>query len=83
MTKQRSPAEVRFLQLATAVVETLHEVGEPVPNGHIYMALQHKGVQLDEHNQLMSTLQRAGLVTIQYDFVRLTERGQATAVAAG
>lgn len=50
------------MQIAGLIVETLAEVPEGGPSGHIYMALQHAGVDLDTYQTILGALKRAKLV---------------------
>lgn len=55
--------ETMLKQILGAVVETVREAGPTgAPGGHIYAALMHVGVTLDQYERIMAELVRAELV---------------------
>lgn len=54
------------LQVVLAVAETIREVGE-APAGHIYAALNAKGVTMEGYQSIIRTLKNTGLVKERND----------------
>lgn len=60
--------------LAT-IITSLAETGGEAPAGHIYAALM-AHYTLDDYNDIMSVLKRAGLVTEERHLVTITSAGR-------
>lgn len=55
--------ETMLKQILGAVVETVREAGPTgAPGGHIYAALMHVGVTLDQYERIMDTLVQAKIL---------------------
>ncbi len=64
-----------------ATIETLAEVPEGTgPEGHLYMAMQHFGIDLDGYQTLVGIMVESGLVTrVAGPQLRITTKGRALA----
>lgn len=66
MTPERAQAKaLDFVhQIVTAIIETVNESDPTIgaPGGHLYAALMHAGINLDQFEKIMSTLVQSGRV---------------------
>ncbi len=60
-----------LVQLAAAILDTL-----PAPSGHIYAALATHGCTPDQYAQILGALSETGLVMLDGQFIRITEKGE-------
>lgn len=55
-------AEATMLFLAKALLETVQECPDGAPSGPMYMAVNAKGVSLDQYQAIMNALVKAGRI---------------------
>lgn len=58
-----------------AILETLHEIPEGVPSGHMYAALMGR-TSLEEYEALLEIAKRGGLVDVKSHLVTITSKGR-------
>ena len=60
-----------LVQLAAAILATL-----PAPSGHLYAALATHGCTPDQYAQIIGALSETGLVMLDGQVIRITEKGE-------
>ena len=70
MTQQQLEA---IRRIAGAIVETAREAGPlGAPSGVVYAALMTHGCTLDQYNQFIAGLEKAGLIEVRHNCIHAT-----------
>ena len=62
-----------------AILSALKSLGEPAPEGPLYLALQEFGASFDDYQKVKSILLGSGLVVEANNLLSLTKKGQSMA----